>query len=161
MKRGGRKPGQRNATPEQITAGLMACARLGSPERASEETGVPLTTLHRWKREHADQWQQIESAHARAREAAIRRVTHELADGLAEKAMTTLRLGLEGQASKEQITAARETFNALAAVDRIGRLDRSQPTEITEDRRTDAELKRDLARHLADMNIPVPAELTQ
>lgn len=162
-KRGGRKPGSTNASASDIERGLSAWLRCGTSDKAAQETGINAGTIQGWRVKHPETWLRLEAAHARAREEAIRCAGAALADDVT-LARETLRRAMDGSGPlvpKEAIMAAREVFNALGIVDRIGRLDRSQPTEITEDRRTDAELKRDLARHLADMNIPVPAELTQ
>lgn len=54
---------RRRYTNEEIEHGLITLARLGSPLRASEETGIPKTTLIDWRdQHHADRYQEIHAS---------------------------------------------------------------------------------------------------
>ena len=94
----------------------------------------------------------IREAHERALHQLREEIAQEAAEGIRE-AVLVARKSLRGEAPVDAKSAA-AILRALATVDtsldKIGRLDAGSPTEITEDRRSDDELVRDIERALAD-----------
>lgn len=130
----------------QREAAFIAWAELRSIRGAAAKTGVPSETLRLWIHDpaEAERVGRIRADHARARDAKTRRAIakryHDVVADTAD-ARTTLANGRAGNASTVQVQAARETFAAAVALDKIARLDSGQPTErISVDTRTDAEV---------------------
>ena len=125
----------------QREAAFVAWLELRSLRKAAEKTGVALVTLHGWIHDPANaaRVERIRTAHARARDAKTAKAIADRYRGMVadtSDARETLKAGRAGNATQVQVSAARETFAALNALDKITRLDSGRPTERVETRDT-------------------------
>jgi len=123
--------------------------RLGNAEKAAAETGIKADTIRRLRSKHPVRYRVLSELHAHAREAAAVALVSGLLDD-AEFARETLRKGMRGEASREQISAAKAVVDCLAVMDKAVRLDENRATEIVETRQV-ADIDAELARVCAEV----------
>ena len=152
--------GQKKWSPEDIERGLAAWLRLGTSTAAAAETGIAATTLRARKHRHPEIARKIRDAHERAMRNLREEIASDAAAGVAE-AILVARRALRGEAPVDAKSAA-AILRALATVDmsldKISRLDAGSPTEITDDRRSDADLIRDIERKINDPAVQAAME---
>lgn len=151
----GRAPGSRDATPEEIDAGLEALVRLGTAEAAHAETGVPARTLHWWRERHSRRFATICEAYDSGRKDAIRKAAHDAAKAAAAELPRLTEL-LGDSDPEIRLKAWSTLTRTLDAVDRMGRLDAGTATSIVgdEDSRSDAELRDAARRWWSQQGVP-------
>ena len=148
----GREVGSRDWTREEIERGLAAWLRLGTSAAAAAETSIPAGTLRSIKHRHPEYCRALQQAHARALSNLREEIATAAAEGVRE-AVHVARRALRGEAPIDARDAA-AILKALGSVDtsidKIARLDAGSPTEITEDRRSDGDLIREIEAKLND-----------
>ena len=146
----GREAGQPDWKPDDIERAVSAWLRLGTAEAASRETGIPARTIRSWRTSHAQRFADQQAAFEQELRENRRAIAKEVIDGIREGVLVC-RKGLRGSPEPKDAAAL---VRALATVDgnldRFERLDAGSPTSITEDRRSDADLLREIEEALSN-----------
>ncbi len=139
-----------NWTPEDVERAIGAWLKLGSAEAASRETGIPGRTIRSWRVLHPERFTEHQERFRRELQAIREEVAHEAAEGIREGVLVC-RKGLRGSPDpKDAAALVRALATVDANLDRFARLDAGSPTDITLDKRSDADLMRDIEEALAD-----------
>ena len=160
---GGRRKGQRNIPSERLHEAFSAWLRHGSAEEAGRLVGVNASSVRSARSRSPQMWAEVVRDHVDAIRQRRQATAKDAAEGMQE-AVLVARQALRGAAKipgKDSAALLKALTAVDSSLDKIARLDASTPTEIREDRRSDADVIGDIERHLNDPALRAAMERLQ